>query len=52
MNAGRESPSKDKGRFADSMKLTKSYGDMAIGSDGAVFAFSSRYDTGEMIDVE
>ena len=41
----------DRGRFADSMKLTKSYGDMAIGTNGTVFAFSSRYDTGEMIDV-
>jgi hypothetical protein len=39
----------DRGRFADSIKLTKSYGDMAIGSEGTVFAFSSRYDTDEMI---
>lgn len=39
----------DRGRFVDSIKLTKSYGDMAIGSDGTVFAFSSRYDTDEMI---
>jgi hypothetical protein len=39
----------DRGRFVDSIKLTKSYGDMAIGSDGTVFAFSNRYDTDEMI---
>jgi hypothetical protein len=39
----------DRGQFANSLRLTKSYGDMAIGSDGKVFAFSSRYVTGEMI---
>jgi hypothetical protein len=39
----------DRGRFADSFKLPQSYGDMAIGSDGTVFAFSSRNDTHEMI---
>lgn len=40
----------DRGRFVDSTKLTKSYGDMAVGSDGTVFALSNRYDTDEMIN--
>jgi hypothetical protein len=39
----------DRGQFANSLKLTKSFGDMAIGSDGRVFALSSRYVTHEMI---
>jgi hypothetical protein len=39
----------DRGRFVDSIKLTKSYGDMAIGTDGTMFLISMPYATDEII---
>ena len=39
----------DRGRFANSVKLTKSYGDMAIGTEGTLFVISMPYATGEII---
>jgi hypothetical protein len=39
----------DRGRFVDSSKLTKTFGDMAIGLDGTVYALSIRNETGKFI---
>lgn len=41
----------ERGQFVNSVKLTKSFSDMAIGRDGTVFALSVRYAAGEMISV-
>lgn len=40
----------DRGWFRRSLKLTKSYVEMAIGTDGTIFAFNMRGGPGEMID--
>ncbi len=39
----------DRGQFVDSSKLTKTFGDMAVGSDGTVYAISIRNETGKFI---
>lgn len=40
----------DRGWFSRSLKLTKSYIEMAIGTDGTIFAFNMRGGPGGMID--
>ncbi|HUT08419.1 MAG TPA: 6-bladed beta-propeller [Candidatus Latescibacteria bacterium] len=40
----------DRGWFSKSLKLTKSYIEMAIGTDGTIFAFNMRGGPGGMID--